>query len=114
MLESIVNFPATLNRHKLRENDLWAQILSEQNGDHPSIEEILSALKNQPGLVENWINYSQDRRKTPSWYFSRDGNKFKVGYMPTSLERNEGIYDDAYFACALFIKLELEQHTQKQ
>ena len=73
-----------------------------------SEQEIYNALISNSGFVDDWLQYSEDKRCT-GWYFKLDGSKYLVGYLSESgVTENEIRYDDKLKACAYFIKQELK------
>jgi len=114
MLEDILNFPAAAATSGKSINEICTLLLIKYRRRFPSIDELTDGLSKDIGLIESWIKYSQDKRLTPSWYFIKAGEKYKIGYMNKDCSYNEGVYDDACFACATFIKLEIESRLLKQ
>lgn len=113
MLENLLNFPKLIWNTSEPESEIWGQISQDHNGQFPALEEIIAGLRNDPTSIERWIQYSQDKRVTPSWYILKIADKYKVGYLAQDQTCYEGLYDNAYFACALFIKLEMEARLVK-
>ncbi len=73
-------------------------------------ENIIEILKADPNLITEWLQWSDDKRSTPTWYFTRgdDGWCF-VGHSPEGNEFKEINTKDEFKACAAFIKLEAER-----
>ena len=67
-------------------------------------------MKKEPELIGQWLQWSEDKRNFPTWYFTRgdDGNCL-VGHLPEGKEFDEINTSDAFKACAAFIKLEAER-----
>lgn len=73
-------------------------------------EHIIEVLKMKPHLIKEWLRWSDNKRSSPSWYFTRgeDGKCF-VGHSPESKEFEEINTSDEFYACAAFIKREAER-----
>ena len=108
MLKDLLNFPRLVMQTNMSVNDVCTKLSLEYSKKFPPLQELMDALRSDEALIENWISYSEDKRGSPSWYFVKVGRKYKVGYLDSSRKCNEGIYDDPCFACAVFIKLEME------
>jgi hypothetical protein len=108
MFSNILSYPSLVASSRLSENEFCRTLLAERNFRFPSLEELICALQSEAGHVEDWLKYSEDRRMTPAFYLRKKGASFEVGYRSKSEIEKVGVYDDAGFACALFIKLELE------
>jgi hypothetical protein len=79
---------------------------SDQIGE-AEIEEIL---KLYPHLISEWLLWSENKRSTPAWFFTKDDNDgwCFVGHSPESKEFEEINTKDEIKACAAFIKREAE------
>ncbi|CTQ54761.1 hypothetical protein LP7551_03296 [Roseibium album] len=108
MFSNILSYPSLVASSRLSENEFCRTLLAERNFRFPSLEELICALQSEAGHVEDWLKYSEDRRMTPAFYLRKKGASFEVGYRSKSEIEKVGVYDDAGFACALFIKLKLE------
>lgn len=75
---------------QITEQDVYKELLANQN------------------FVNDWLEYSEDKRTDGGWYFKRAGNgKFLVGCVgDTGAIETE--YCDKIKACAKFIKQELD------
>jgi len=76
---------------------------------HSDIDErkIYETIKEHPKYVKVWLQWSDDKRSSPSPYFRQtDDGRGLVGYYPGSYFR---VWPDIYKACAVFIKLDMEQ-----
>jgi hypothetical protein len=109
MLEDLLNFPTLVSQSDKSEVEICAQISSRKPGFFPTLEQLMHGLSRKHNLVDSWIRYSEDKRGSPSWYILKTGKKYKVGFLGSDRSCNEGVYNDAYFACAVFIKLEMEE-----
>lgn len=77
-----------------------------------SEQDLYDALFSHPDFVNEWLEYSEDKR-CAGWYFRlNDSNKYLIGYF--DLNRNiETEYDDKLEACAAFVKRELDEIIKK-
>ena len=70
-------------------------------------EQIAAMLQNHPQTIENWLQWSEDKR-SGGWYFTKGGeNEYGVGYYP---DYNFDFMDfsDKFKACAAYIIREIE------
>ena len=77
--------------------------------DQISEEEIRAALVRCPECVEEWTQYSEDKR-TSGWYIIQDDEgRYEVGSVAENGERSNQIWLDSRLdACASFVRHELE------
>ncbi len=72
--------------------------------------EINQVLQIQPHLVNEWLQWSKNKRTNNGWYFTKgDDEKCFVGHYPESEEFKEINTSDEFYACAAFIKRESER-----
>jgi len=73
---------------------------------------IADALSLNPEIINDWLEYSEDKRTSSGWYIKR-GKKgaFIVGKVEM-IENSEMTYTDKIKACAAFIKREVETIRQ--
>lgn len=64
-----------------------------------------SRLLAQPELVDDWLHWSADQRKSPAWYFCEDGEGYVVGYLPNGEEKR---FTDRTSACTQYVIHEIE------
>lgn len=74
-------------------------------------EAIREALADQPDLVDDWLKWSEDKRTSTGWYFTKqtDG-AYIVGHIlkgKDEPERSRYLHDPIA-ACACFVKLEVD------
>jgi hypothetical protein len=88
--------------------DLFVEV-----GGHSALKiltefDLSQALRNIPGVIDSWLQMSDDNRSIPAWYFRKvkDRTKWEVGYYP----KGEIIYfDNPIEACANYIRHYLDQ-----
>jgi hypothetical protein len=77
-----------------------------------STDIIREYLEKNPEWFKRWIQYSEDQRCTPSWYFMKtDEGNYMIGYVPreSTINTHEKEYDNPFEACADYIKKIVEQ-----
>jgi len=79
--------------------------------DQINEEEIEEVLKLYPHLIDEWLLWSENKRSTPTWFFTKDNDDgwCFVGHSPESKEFEEINTKDEFKACAAFIKREAER-----
>jgi hypothetical protein len=78
--------------------------------DQISEDAIHQAILDHPECLDDWVQYSEDKRTT-GWYIqNRQDGTYAIGYIPpTGKENLTPInYRDKTSACAAFIKREIE------
>jgi hypothetical protein len=111
---NIISFPKMM----AQEGNVSFYTLLKESGysevhDQVTIDTIRKALIEHPDCVNDWIQYSEDQRCHPSWFFRQNGLNYEVGYV--SLETDDvpiTKYSDRFEACAAFIKHLIEQVRQ--
>ncbi len=75
------------------------------------IDDIRRMLLEFPKCIDDWAEYSEDKRSDCGWYLeTKSGKPFMVKYYhQDKKKRNAFIYGDRVTACAAFIKLEAEE-----
>jgi len=80
--------------------------------DQISEGDIRTALLCWPECLQEWIQYSEDKRSSSGWYLTLDDEGlyetayFDIKAVPNTTNRVE--YESAVDACAAFIKHEIE------
>lgn len=70
---------------------------------------IAEALRAQPSLILDWLQYSENKRSDAGWYFKAGApNTWNVGFLSNGTMQTEVSFSDPVAACAAFIKSELE------
>jgi hypothetical protein len=92
----------------LRSLKLAAQLHAEVPMNPAALE---SELRKLPEMVDGWLRWAEDKRWSPAWFFTADGDQFVVGYLSTdTLKCKSKVFEDRYQACAAFIIHELEDY----
>lgn len=77
-----------------------------------SKQDLYQKLLVYPDFVNDWLEYSENKR-CAGWYFKlNDANKYAVGCIDEN-GNTETEYDDKLKACAVFVKQELDQILKK-
>ncbi|MCC9602229.1 hypothetical protein LOC67_16865 [Stieleria sp. JC731] len=96
------------------ERDLAALDAAARLHDHSpfDVNELERELRYRPELVDGWLRWVEDKRWSPTWYFSpTDNGQYLVGYFsPDEDQKRLTVFDDRYRACAAFIIHELESY----
>jgi len=115
VVANLINFPSRFNSPG---NVSIYNILKEtgyfEMHDQVSDDIIYNALSQHPEHIDEWINYSQDKRTSSGWYFKEEGkDSYIVGYFGgTDSEKVQLRFTDRIAACAAFIKQESEAIRQ--
>jgi hypothetical protein len=65
----------------------------------------MSFLAERPDVLEGWLQWSEDKRTSSGWYFSREDEGFIVGHLPDGpISRFPSMLE----ACAEFVLREAE------
>lgn len=80
-----------------------------QNHDFVDVETIEDALRANPDMVKDWVEYSEGKRTSSGWYIrQQESSNWEVGYYGPGGSNQVSLYDQELLACAAFVKLELE------
>lgn len=75
-----------------------------------TIENISDYLIQNPKLIEDWRNYSEDIRHGSAWAFGQDKNgSWTVSYWEEGKLIDKHSYRDRFVACAKMIKMTFEE-----
>jgi hypothetical protein len=78
--------------------------------DLVTAEAIREALLEHPDYVDDWIQYSEDKRCSSGWFFRQKGPGYEVGFFSSKDGYSQStMYSDRLEACAAFIKKEMEE-----
>jgi hypothetical protein len=101
-IQRICNLPADFRDGEKSAHDL----IREAGIDVRSLttDSIAAILKTKPELVTEWLQWSEDKRSSPGYYFLSDGQRHIVGYYPGD-EQVE--FADPIAACADFVVKEV-------
>lgn len=71
---------------------------------------ILQEIINNPHCINQWLEWSNNKRTTPGWYFKKiKSTEHIVGYFNLVNNSNLRKYSNSNEACAAFIKREIEE-----
>jgi len=74
-----------------------------------TVDEIVEILKEKPHIIPEWLQWSEDQRCTPTTYFTKGEEWCFIGHIPYDKDFKEINTKDVFFACASFVKLQVEQ-----
>lgn len=108
LIEKLICLPSEFE--KLGNESICSLIESLGHSDEIEVNEIVLILKKQPHRVDEWINYSVNKRTSTGWYIRSCGeNRFEVGCLDGKGTMGVPEYfEDPYLGCAKFIKFELD------
>ena len=105
-LDSICRIPQARRRRSLRDlvsesgyRELRPTLTREQVADH---------LARHPGLVLDWLRYSEDKRTSGGWYLLHPSSGWIVGRLEGPEHAREFRFGSGPEACAEFILRELD------
>ncbi len=110
VIDKVVHLPD--NFYKL--NNISMYSLLEKTGYfqiHYKISEndIMEELYKHPDLVQDWLNWSENKRVDFGWYFVRvDNQRYVVDHTLLGGRHESTSYSDILEACAVYIKREIE------
>lgn len=75
-------------------------------------EKLIDHLKANPDLIDDWENYSSDKRISQGWYFMKDKSEWIVGYTGTQSQEQIQAFSSSFESCAEFILHELKEFAE--
>ena len=106
IVRKILLIPGEFNKVKTKS---WNTLVTDsgylENYDKIHETIIVDILRTKPGLVSDWLQWSEDQRASPAWYFRKFNNgECEVGYLPADKEYVPLLTFDEIVACAYYIK----------
>jgi hypothetical protein len=78
--------------------------------DTLSLEAVRTALAKNPESLEEWLEYSQDKRTGSGWYLRGESGRFEVAHLQADGRvADERLYTNLEEACANFVLRELAE-----
>jgi hypothetical protein len=105
-LDLICRIPESLPRHSLR--DLVAAVGYEEVRPALTRQDLTEHLARHPGLVLEWLRYSEDKRTSGGWYLLHPSTGWLVGRLAGPEQERELRFGTGPEACAEFILRELD------
>jgi hypothetical protein len=105
-LDSICRIPEALARRSLR--DLVADTGYRDLRAELKRDDVTGHLARHPGLVLDWLRYSEDKRSSGGWYLLHPSMEWIVGRLAGPDEEREFRFGSGPEACAEFILRELD------
>jgi hypothetical protein len=108
---AICNFPLTYKNANMSPSAIFTNSKYGDQYEFISLEALEEHVKAHPELIDRWILYSQDKRWTPAWAFTKNkSDGWVVSYIQESGKHGyEIIFGNATNACAFMIKMEFEE-----
>ncbi len=107
--KSIIQIPRDFLRGNLSPYELVRKSGYFKLHDKIQEAEIIELLKQYPKVIEDWLQWSDDKRCSSAWYFNKgDDNKYFVAHHPEGDKDQEIWTEDGFKACAGYIKREIE------
>lgn len=75
--------------------------------DEVSMEAIVPIIKENPSYVDDWIEYSENKRANRGWYIKPESSQYEVGCIEKRGEKHLRFFSKEEDACAYFIVNEL-------
>lgn len=75
-------------------------------------ERLTDYLRANPDLINDWENYSSDKRVSKGWYFVKDQSEWIVGYAGVPGQNQKQTFTSGFEACAEFILQELKEFAE--
>ncbi|MGN6637733.1 MAG: hypothetical protein ACTHJ8_02405 [Mucilaginibacter sp.] len=76
--------------------------------DQINVDDISKELSNAPEVINNWLTWSENKRVDTGWFFEINNGQCRVGYVSAGKVTKTETYQDKIYACATFIKYEIE------
>lgn len=112
IIEKIISLPT---KFKERDNEKSIHTLlyetnyfdSNEQIDESNIYDVLS--KKQDKYIQEWLEWSANKRTDEGWYLLAKRNKYVVGYSGMNTDKKQQLeFFSSEIACAVFIKREIE------
>ena len=110
VIKKVIHIPRDLHTRKdVSELNLLLESGYIELCDQIQEDEITEVLKMHPHMINDWLQYSEDKRSSPTWHFFKgESGKYYVEYSAEGKETEEIVTTDQFKACATFIKREIE------
>ena len=105
-LDAICRIPERLARKSLRA--LAAETSYRELRPALTREKLTDYLSRHPGLVREWLRYSEDKRTSGGWYLMHPASGWLVGRLGGPEDERELRFGSGPEACAEFILRELD------
>jgi hypothetical protein len=70
---------------------------------------IAEVIKQQPKLIDDWMQWSDDQRSSEAWVFSKKDDAYLVYYYGSTVDDEKKDFSTATDACAYYIKMQMER-----
>ena len=112
LLNKIIRLPRDFYNNELSIHELLKSTGYFEYYDFIKQKTILEALEKSEEYINDWLEWSANKRITFGWYFKREDNKYLVGYLDPNngnSMNNFTEFSDSKNACAYYIKNEIEE-----
>ena len=116
MLEVVAKICAMPRNHQLNNKSILQVFLETDyinKAESITKERLVNYLTENPELIQDWENYSSDKRYSPAWYFIKDQSKWIVGFSGMPGQGKKQTFDSAPEACAEFILHEIKHLEER-
>jgi hypothetical protein len=112
-LEIICNFPTIYKTGDKGPSDILKQSGYFDISQDLTEEKIATYINNNCGLVETWLNFTENIRHNPAWGLQTlDKSTWTVFYMDNGQVKKEFTFDNSANACAKLIKMTMDEITK--
>lgn len=111
-LQTIASFARLMRTDKVRSP---RQILDDsgyaEHFQEITQEKIARLVRNDPKIIDEWVQFSEDKRWSPAWAFGKQTRaRWEVAYkVPSGQATYRVAFQDAVTACAFMIRMEMEE-----
>ena len=108
----VCSLPAQFENHPDKSPNEVVQMLKlGRRRNEVSPEKILAYLKENTHLLELWLRWSEDKRWSLSWYFTKREPNWVLGKVPNGPEL---VFNDPIQACSCYVEIELDYILSRQ
>jgi hypothetical protein len=108
-LEIICDFPTIYKKGDKRPVDIIKQSGYADMSEHLTLEKIAKHINNNAGLVNTWLNFTEDIRHNPAWGLrTLDQSMWTVFFMDNGIVKKEFTFNNSGDACAKMIKMTMD------
>ena len=111
-LQSIALFARLIRTDKVRSpRQIFDNSAYVKHFQEITQEKIALLVRNDPKLIDEWLQFSEDKRWTPAWAFGKQTRvRWEVAYIvPSGKATYRVAFQDAVTACAFMIRMEMEE-----
>ena len=106
VLERICNLPVDFKHGSKSPLQLVTESGVNAHPEVLTVSRLIVCLRAHPELIDQWENWSADKRVSSGWYFALRSVGFVVGYYPGGESLT---FEDPFVACAEFVVREVRE-----